>query len=76
MQISIYTLHRNSCKLAEPITQRWQMPLKRELPKDTMKVGLFSHLHIAPHSTLCNTKACFVGQKAGLCKTGATYYCE
>lgn len=76
MQINIYTLDRNSYKLAKPITQQWQMPLKRELPKDTMKVGLSSHLHIAPLSTLCNTKASFVGQKAGLCKTGATYYYE
>jgi len=65
-----------SHKLAKPITQQWQMPLKRELPKDAMKVGLSSHLHIAPPSGLCYTKACFVGQKAGLCKTGTTYYYE
>lgn len=63
-------------KAAEPITQQRRMPLKRDLPKDTMMVGLFSHLHIAPLSTLWNNKARSAGQKAGLCNTGDTYYSE
>lgn len=48
MQIFTHYIETVSYKLAEPITQQWQTPLKRELPKDTMKVGLFLHLHIAP----------------------------
>lgn len=51
------------------------MPLRRELPKDTMQVGLFSH-PVEPLPTLSNTRACSVGQEEGLWKPGATYYME
>lgn len=64
-----------SSKLAEPITLQWQTPLGRELPKDTMQVGLFSH-PVEPLSTLSNTRACSVGQEEALCKPDATYSME